>query len=85
MSRSAARQALVPREVQALLLAAGLACVATLPVSAQTQIPAGSTGGLSSNPTSKPGTKQKKMLHDALTPKTRATLQAAMDANPNAT
>jgi hypothetical protein len=70
--------------VQNLLLAAGVACVAALPVQGQTQqIPAGTTGSLSSNSSTKPGTKQKKILHDALTPKTRATLQAAMDANPD--
>ncbi len=70
--------------VQNLLLAAGLACVAALPVQGQSQqIPAGTTGSLSSNSSAKPGSKQKKILHDALTPKMRATLQAAMDANPD--
>jgi hypothetical protein len=73
-----------PHLVQKLILVAGLACVTALPIRAQSQqIPAGTTGSLGSGPTTKAGTKQKKILHDALTTKTRAKLQAAMDANPD--
>jgi hypothetical protein len=68
------------RDVRKLLFAAGLACVAVVPAPAQThlQIPAGTTGSLTSGAV--PPGKTKKILADALTPKTRATLQAAMDS-----
>ena len=70
------------RDIRKLLFAAGLACVAILPVTAdQKQIPAGTTGTLSSTGNQPP--KTKKILAEALAPKTRATLQAAMDSQGN--
>jgi hypothetical protein len=70
---------LLGRDIRKLIFAAGLACVAVAPVSAQThvQIPAGTTSTLTGG-TQPP--KTKKILAEALGPKTRATLQAAMDS-----
>jgi hypothetical protein len=71
---------LLGRDIRKLVFAAGLACVAVVPGHAQThlQIPAGTTGTLTSGGAQPP--KTKKILADALGPKTRATLQAAMDS-----
>lgn len=68
--------------LRAMLLVAGSACVGLTSSRADSQqIPAGSTSSLTS---AKPApAKSKKILHDALTPSTRAKLQAAMDATPD--
>ncbi len=70
-------------DIRKLLFAAGLACVAIVPAVAQPQgqIPAGSTRSLAANGNQPP--KTKKILAEALTPETRATLQAAMDSQGN--
>ena len=80
---SSARPPHLVRDIRKLLFAAGMACVAILPASAQSQkqIPAGTTGSLASNGTQPP--KTKRILAQALTPQTRATLQAAMDSQGN--
>ncbi len=80
---SSVRPPYLVRDIRKLLFAAGLACVAVLPVSAQSQkqIPAGTTGTLASSGTQPP--KTKRILAQALTPQTRATLQAAMDSQGN--
>jgi len=65
-----------------LLLAVAAGCAGLMPVRGDSQqIPAGSTSSLTSS-TPAPA-KSKKILHDALTPSTRARLQAAMDATPD--
>ncbi len=73
---------LLSHHLRALLLVAGLACVGLTSSRADSQqIPAGSTSNLTS--TTPAPAKSKKILHDALTPSTRAKLQAAMDATPD--
>jgi hypothetical protein len=66
-----------------------LACVLMLPALAQNAAPAsqqigpGTTGSLNPNGHKKMPAKPNKILNNALTPKTRAMLQQAMDANPD--
>ena len=78
--KHSAQSPLLGRDIRKLIFAAGLACVAVAPASAQThvQIPAGTTSPLTAGGTQPP--KTKKILAEALGPKTRATLQAAMDS-----
>jgi hypothetical protein len=69
----------LPQDVRQLLFVAGFACVAMLPSRADNQqIPAGTIGSLTTKQAAPP--KTKRILDDALTAKTRAALQAAMDS-----
>jgi hypothetical protein len=84
MTNMSRNKSVLSHTVRVLLVLVGLGCAAFVPGRADSlQIPAGSTRSLT--PSAPAPAKSKRILQDALTPTTRAKLQAAMDAIPDAT